>query len=276
MRHDQILLTVSIVLIHLLNLMRCKTTVDPEVDYGYELKRTPEQIKTELEKHKIIPDLLDKAPNETIHIEWMDRDGKWDRNGLCAKLGNEITRVHELECRPLWVNYRTFLKEVHTLMMIGLDEPSSQNRSSSLFLYWLVSDIPAHSYENEQLPALDYVRGETIFDYREPRPLLGTGLHRYVFLVYAHGNRTINCTMKKLNQSDVTGRPHFNLKDFVRQYDLGEPYAVNFFVAQWQKPLYTTTTSDPNEPTTLVVEHLSERWGGAIRMRSKKVKEKDS
>ncbi|XP_072154678.1 uncharacterized protein [Bemisia tabaci] len=118
MRHDQILLTVSIVLIHLLNLMRCKTTVDPEVDYGYELKRTPEQIKTELEKHKIIPDLLDKAPNETIHIEWMDRDGKWDRNGLCAKLGNEITRVHELECRPLWVNYRTFLKEVHTLMMI--------------------------------------------------------------------------------------------------------------------------------------------------------------
>ena len=48
--------------------MRCKTTVDPEVDYGYELKRTPEQIKTELEKHKIIPDLLDKAPNETIHV----------------------------------------------------------------------------------------------------------------------------------------------------------------------------------------------------------------
>lgn len=78
------------------------------------------------------------------------------------------------------------------------------------------------------------------------------------------------------HSSDVTGRPHFNLKDFVRQYDLGEPYAVNFFLAQWQKPLYTTTTSDPNEPTTLVVEHLSERWGGAIRMRSKKVKEKDS
>nr|XP_018905993.1 PREDICTED: putative odorant-binding protein A5 isoform X2 [Bemisia tabaci] len=81
----------------------------------------------------------------------------------------------------------------------------------------------------------DYVRGETIVEYREPIPLQGTGLHRYVFLAFPQGNRTINVTMPKLEYCNVTQRLHFDLRRFGKKYNLGEPNAANFFVAQWHR-----------------------------------------
>ncbi|XP_072154648.1 uncharacterized protein [Bemisia tabaci] len=158
--------------------MSMSTTMDSDIlspfDSDYEIKRTPKEIKDALIKHKIIPDVLDKAPNETIYVEWID--------GPCAEFGNEIIALHEIENQPLWVNNKNFLKRLNTIMMIGL--------------------------------------------------------HRYVFLAFSQGNRTINVTMPKLEHCNVTQRLNFNLKKFVKRYDLGEPFAVNFFLTQWHRPIY--------------------------------------
>nr|XP_018905866.1 PREDICTED: protein FLOWERING LOCUS T-like isoform X3 [Bemisia tabaci] len=251
--------------------MSMSTTMDSDIlspfDSEYEIKRTPKEIKDALIKHKIIPDVLDKAPNETIYVEWID--------GPCAEFGNEIIALHEIENQPLWVNNKNFLKRLNTIIMIGPDEPSPQNRSSSFFLYWLVTNIPPHDYDN--VPATAHAMGEKLVEYREPMPPRGTGLHRYVFLAFSQGNRTINVTMPKLEHCNVTQRLNFNLKKFVKRYDLGEPFAVNFFLTQWHRPIYLYSTDEPtSEPTTFVIEHFSEKSGGTVRVRSKRIKEKFS
>ena len=62
--------------------------------------------------------------------------------------------------------------------------------------------------------------------------LTGTGLHRYVFLVYKQPNR-LTPDEKKLTNRSGEGRGQFKIRNFAKKYNLGEPIAGNFYQAQW-------------------------------------------
>lgn len=69
---------------------------------------------------------------------------------------------------------------------------------------------------------------------------VGTGLHRYVFLVYRQPGKLV-FDEKRLTNKSVDGRASFKISKFAEKYNLGNPIAGNFYLAEfddWVPQLY--------------------------------------
>uniref|UniRef100_A0A915JAF5 Phosphatidylethanolamine-binding protein n=1 Tax=Romanomermis culicivorax TaxID=13658 RepID=A0A915JAF5_ROMCU len=103
--------------------------------------------------------------------------------------------------------------------MIDLDYPKQENPCEAEFVHWLIPNIPADSFKigtpTGSKPTLGY---------SPPMPLINSGEHRFVLLLFAQERRRISVpTMKKRN--------NFSLKEFIQKHNLGEPLAGNYFLA---------------------------------------------
>lgn len=61
---------------------------------------------------------------------------------------------------------------------------------------------------------------------------LGTGLHRYVFLIYKQ-NGKLTFAEPRLPNTSGENRGGFSIAKFAEKYKLGNPVAGNFYQAQW-------------------------------------------
>ncbi|XP_059610214.1 protein D2-like [Phlebotomus argentipes] len=91
--------------------------------------------------------------------------------------------------------------------------------------HWIVVNIPGN----------DIARGETIAEYIGPAPPNGSGLHRYVFLVYEQPDGPMQFNEPYSDDDDFSYRPFFRVQQFADQYNLGTPVAGNFFLAAWDE-----------------------------------------
>lgn len=71
--------------------------------------------------------------------------------------------------------------------------------------------------------------GEVITSYAGPGPLVGTGAHRYTWLVYQQPE---SFTAPANLSSAGVGPSYWNFKAYVAETDLGEPVAANFFTVE--------------------------------------------
>lgn len=85
-------------------------------------------------------------------------------------------------------------------------------------LHWLVVNIKGN----------DVSTGQTISSYKGSGPPKGSGLHRYIFIVYEQ-NAQITVTEDDLE----TNRKNFIIRRFAKKYELGHAYAGNYYQAQW-------------------------------------------
>lgn len=69
----------------------------------------------------------------------------------------------------------------YTLLMVDPDAPSRADPQLREIRHWLVMNIPESSVEN----------GDEVTAYRGSGPPKGSGLHRYIFLVYKQPNGVI-------------------------------------------------------------------------------------
>ncbi|RVE67859.1 hypothetical protein OJAV_G00086080 [Oryzias javanicus] len=60
----------------------------------------------------------------------------------------------------------------------------------------------------------------------------GTGLHRYVWLVYEQPG-SLSCSEKVLTNRSGDGRGKFKIQAFRQKYDLGAPVAGTCYQAEW-------------------------------------------
>lgn len=67
-------------------------------------------------------------------------------------------------------------KAYYTLIMFDCDPLGRNSRLLSEMRHWVVGNIRS----------CDMSKGETIIDYLPPSPIIDTGHHRYVFLMYQH------------------------------------------------------------------------------------------
>lgn len=74
--------------------------------------------------------------------------------------------------------------------------------------------------------------GETLSEYVGSGPPEGTGLHRYVFLVYKQDGK-LAFDEPRLKNTSGDNRGGFSIAKFAKKYDLGNPVAGNFYQAQW-------------------------------------------
>nr|XP_018909533.1 PREDICTED: uncharacterized protein LOC109038796 isoform X2 [Bemisia tabaci] len=193
----------------------------------HPLNYSPKKIKAALEEHKIIPDALDIAPEKGILLEWFE--------GPMAVFGNILEPLNVLR-EPDWVKWDADESTYFTIMMIGLDEPTKENHTLREWQFWLVGNIPEYSIRF----------GDVMTYYLPPKPPKGSGIHRYVVLLYLQPNGSkIEFEEKKnpiFDIRDDKARGKWSHKKFAAKYKLGDPIACNFFRVRWVKSLEDNDT----------------------------------
>ncbi|KFM57900.1 Phosphatidylethanolamine-binding protein 1, partial [Stegodyphus mimosarum] len=170
------------------------------------------QAVAAMEEHGVVPDVVDTVPQYTAEIRYGDN---------VVSLGNELTPT-QVKDPPTHISYPAEKGGLYTLCMTDPDAPSRQNPKYREWHHWLVVNIPE----------TDVSSGTVLSEYVGSGPPKGTGLHRYVFLVYKQPGK-LNCDEKRLPNTSGDHRGNFKIQNFAKKYNLGHPIAGNFYQAKW-------------------------------------------
>ncbi|XP_058467298.1 protein D3-like [Malaya genurostris] len=179
------------------------------------------------EENGIVPDVIAESPQALLQVSYP--------SGLKINLGNELTPT-QVKHQPS-VSWEAEPNALYTLIMTDPDAPSRVNPKLREWKHWLVANIPGS----------DVASGDTIAEYISSAPPEGSGLHRYVFLVYKQpGGKVQFDEPKQSNRNPNRGK--FQAAELARKYNLGTPVAGNFYQAQYDDyvPQVYATLTDTN------------------------------
>ncbi|XP_014667553.1 PREDICTED: protein D3-like [Priapulus caudatus] len=166
-----------------------------------------------MEKHEIVPDVVDKVAPNSIEIEY---------ESCKVNMGDELTPT-QVQKQPKKMTWPCDKGKFYTLIMTDPDAPSRKNPKFREWHHWMVGNIPG----------CDVHQGETLSEYVGSGPPEGTGLHRYVFMVYEQPGQ-VTFKWKKLYRS-AEGRASFKTKEFAASHNLDGPVACNMYQAQYDE-----------------------------------------
>ncbi|XP_058130176.1 protein D3-like [Anopheles ziemanni] len=170
-----------------------------------------QQVFTE---HEVIPDVIDVAPKEFAKISYP--------SGVTVEGGNEL-RPTQVKDQPK-VEWTTEPDAFYTLFMVDPDAPNRQEPKFREIGHWLVGNIPGTKVED----------GDHMYGFVGSGPPNGSGLHRYVFLVYKQPTGRIDFSKApRVSNRSRNHRLNYKHREFVKQYGLGELVAGNFYQAQY-------------------------------------------
>ncbi|XP_011352257.1 protein D2 isoform X3 [Ooceraea biroi] len=165
-----------------------------------------------LETHGVVPDVIEKAPSALLNVSYP--------NNIKVEIGKVLTPTL-VKDQPT-VQWDAEANALYTLCMTDPDAPSRENPKFREWHHWLVGNIPGS----------DVSKGEVLSEYVGSGPPQGTGLHRYVFLLYKQNNK-LTFTEKRLTNRSGDNRGKFSIKNFAAKYKLGDPIAANMFQAEY-------------------------------------------
>ncbi|XP_034179735.2 protein D1 [Osmia lignaria lignaria] len=167
--------------------------------------------RTEFEKAKIVPDIIDASPTEKIEVKYGEKS---------VEFGNEFTPTETQKIPE--IHYKHEGGVLYTLVMTDPDVPMRKGYNRE-FRHWLVGNIPEENI----------AKGEVLAEYVGPAPPKGSGKHRYVFLVYKQNQGSITFDERRLSNRDGPQRRRFSIKKFAEKYDLEGPIAGNYLMAEY-------------------------------------------
>ncbi|XP_037084450.1 protein D3-like [Pollicipes pollicipes] len=171
--------------------------------------RTPNAMET----HQVVPDVIPVAPAGALSVSYP--------SGVSVNGGNELTPT-QVKDEPQ-LSWETEPDALYTVVLTDPDAPSRQQPKFREWRHWLVVNVPAQ----------DVARGDAVSAYVGSGPPQGTGLHRYVFLVYKQpGKITVDEALKK-TKHEAKGREKWSVHAFAEQHGLGAPVAGNLYQAQY-------------------------------------------
>lgn len=170
-------------------------------------------MTTLIERFQVLPDVVQEEPHRIMEVLYTTTNVK-------ALMGN-IVKPEKIKDEPC-LNWVADVSRYYTVAMVDPDAPHRSAPKMSQFLHWLVTNIPGTSIE----------RGTTLAEYIGAGPPQGSGLHRYVFLVYRQDDagELENFCIKR---HTAKGRPNFNISKFAQKHNLYGPVGVNYFLAEW-------------------------------------------
>ncbi|XP_055551535.1 protein D3-like [Wyeomyia smithii] len=174
-------------------------------------------------EHEIVSDVISEAPTGLVKVSYP--------SGKEVSLGNELTPT-QVKDKPT-VSWDAEPNAFYTLIMTDPDAPSRANPKMREWKHWIVTNIAGS----------DLTTGETLADYISSAPPEGSGLHRYVFLLYKQPGQVQFDEPKQSNRNPKRGK--FQAAEFARKYNLGSPVAGNFYQAQYDDyvpQVYATLT----------------------------------
>ncbi|XP_058818071.1 protein D2-like [Topomyia yanbarensis] len=169
-------------------------------------------VAKSMEKHQVVPDVIPVVPTEVAKVNYA--------TGVAVNEGNELTPTQVKDIPK--VEWNADGSAFYTLCMTDPDAPSRKEPTFREWHHWLVGNIPG----------ANVAKGETLSEYVGSGPPEGTGLHRYVFLVYKQ-NGKLSFDEPRLTNRSGDNRGGFSIKKFADKYQLGNPVAGNFYQAQW-------------------------------------------
>ncbi|XP_037673215.1 phosphatidylethanolamine-binding protein 1 [Choloepus didactylus] len=111
---------------------------------------------------------------------------------------------------------------LYTLVLTDLDAPSRSNPKYREWHHFLVGNMKGGNISS----------GTVLSDYVGSGPPKGTGLHRYVWLVYEQDG-PLKFDEPILSNRSGDGRGNFKVVSFRKKYKLGSPVAGTCYQAEW-------------------------------------------
>ncbi|KAH8311801.1 hypothetical protein KR044_008108 [Drosophila immigrans] len=163
-------------------------------------------------KHKIVPDILDVAPKTLLKVTYS--------GGLEVNCGNELTPTQVKNVPQL--DWGAESDVLYTILMTDPDAPSRKEPKFREWHHWLVVNVPGNQID----------KGDVLTAYVGSGPPQGSGLHRYVFLVFKQTQK-LSCNEPRIPKTSGENRGKFKTAKFVAKYKLGNCVAGNFYQAQY-------------------------------------------
>lgn len=166
-------------------------------------------------EHEVVPDVVDAAPAEFAKVTYP--------SGVSANGGNELTPT-QVKDQPTLEWTVDDSNSYYTLFMVDPDAPNRADPKFRSVCHWFVGNIPGTRV----------AEGDHRIAFAGSGPPQGSGLHRYIFLVYKQpqGKLDLSDAPRTSNRSR-NNRLNFQHKDFVQRYGLGPLVAGNFYRAQY-------------------------------------------
>lgn len=183
-----------------------------------------------MEKHEIVPDVIPKAPKFVckgiFNLKYLLSELICFFSLVCYKSGavvdeGNVLTPTQVKDKPT-VQWDAEPSALYTVCMTDPDAPSRKEPTYREWHHWLVGNVPGTAIE----------KGEVLSDYIGSGPPEGTGLHRYVFLIYKQ-NGKLTFDENKLPNNSGDNRGGFSIAKFAEKYKLGLPVAGNFYQAEW-------------------------------------------
>uniref|UniRef100_A0A1Y1N6P1 Phosphatidylethanolamine-binding protein n=1 Tax=Photinus pyralis TaxID=7054 RepID=A0A1Y1N6P1_PHOPY len=174
--------------------------------------KSPKEPSNNMIKMEVVADVIDQKPAQCLTATFA--------NNVKVNDGNELTPTQVKD--PPSVQWNADPNKFYLLVMTDPDAPSRSKPDFREWHHWLVGNIPG----------LDVEKGEHLSEYIGSAPPEGTGLHRYVLLVYEQQGQ-ITFDEPRLTNTSANGREKFSIRKLAQKYNLGEPIAGNFYQAKW-------------------------------------------
>ncbi|KAI8975943.1 phosphatidylethanolamine-binding protein [Pilobolus umbonatus] len=176
---------------------------------------TAEMNMTEsLKKAGIIPDIVPENFVSSAMINVTYPDGK------DVSLGNLLSTAETAKAPKVEFfvseESRIIIYAFFIIYQVDPDAPTRENPTYSPYRHWVMVNTPSSS---------DFTKACELSSYIGPAPPPGTGLHRYIFLLYRQPKT--NTAFDALSSNP----PKWDFKSFAAEYNL-ELIGVNFFVSK--------------------------------------------
>ena len=167
-----------------------------------------------MEEDKVVPDVTDFVPPYVLQVTYGSNN--------VVDVGMELTPTDVKD--PPAVSWDADPDTYYTLVMVDPDAPSRDNPTFREVNHWLVGNIRGPNVQS----------GDVVTEYLGSGPPRGTGLHRYILLLYRQ-DEVLEFDEPRTAKLSRAYRLKFNVRNFAKKYGLGQPVAGNFFKAQWDE-----------------------------------------
>ncbi|KAK5982066.1 Phosphatidylethanolamine-binding protein [Trichostrongylus colubriformis] len=194
-------------------------------------------------KHEVVPDVISTPPSKIVKASY--------DSGVEVNLGNVLTPTQVKN--PPKLTWDTEPGALYTVIFTGVNKIGMGHivilfmslfdvRMSNYFVPNVDPDAPSrkeatyrewHHWLIVNVPGNDISKGDVLAEYIGSGPPKGTGLHRYVFLVFKQPGHITDSEHGHLTNRSGDGRGGFKTEKFVAKHKLGNCIAGNFYQAEW-------------------------------------------
>lgn len=170
------------------------------------------------EAEKIKPDIMDDIPAQKLSVIYPSK--------AIVGLGNEL-KPTQVKDEPTY-SFKAEPDQLYTLLFIDPDAPSRKEPTYRNIIHQMI-----HNIKGSDISQGDAYKGDVAVEYVGSGPPLGTGKHRYVFLLYKQADGKRIEIQEKIKNDTRKGRMQFDLRKYTAEHNLGKPVAGNFYLAEY-------------------------------------------